>query len=190
MTSFLTINALTTTMTERDFIVFDLETTGRNPLAHEIIEIGAIRVSPDLRAIRGEFNEKITPTHIETAEPEALVVNGYTADTWGGASSLTDSLARFAEFCRDGQLAGYNVAFDWMFLKHALYQYRIELVADYHVFDIMSAVRAVSNYHSPTGTWRLRDVSRMYEIGQQAETHRAIDDATLALAVWKSSRQA
>lgn len=74
----------------------DLETTGLDPETHEIIEIGAYcngRV----------FETKVIPTRLETAEQEALEVNGFTdVEDWKarGAKPLEQALLDFTSWVR------------------------------------------------------------------------------------------
>src|SRR4051794_29930733 len=66
-------------MRERPILFLDLETTGLNPGFQEISEIGAVLVSqPDWQVIR-TYEAKVLPSHIETAQPEALVISHFDA---------------------------------------------------------------------------------------------------------------
>ena len=50
-------------MRRHNFAFIDIETTGLNVLAHEIIEIGAVITTPDLEVIE-EFELKIKPQNL------------------------------------------------------------------------------------------------------------------------------
>jgi DNA polymerase III epsilon subunit-like protein len=86
-------------MREKKLAFIDLETTGMDPLKHEIIEIGCLLAKLDDKGQYVElesFELKVKPEHIETAEQEALRVNGYDEDHIFRSPSTRD--AAFAEF--------------------------------------------------------------------------------------------
>ena len=77
----------------------DIETTGMDVNKHEIIELGCVLVKEQddgSYKIINEIDIKIQPAHIETAEPEALRVNGYDPAAWFFASSLKDALTELS----------------------------------------------------------------------------------------------
>ena len=170
-----------------DFIVFDLETTGFDVRTHEIIEIGAVRVSSDLTEIRGTFEEQIQPLHIERAMPDALAVNGYSDEGWKGAKTLHDALGAFCTFGSGGILAAYNITFDWSFLHMALLKEAIEPPFEYHRFDIFTLAY---EYVLATGAseMKLRAMCARFNIPLPPEPHRALADARAALAVFRAIR--
>lgn len=106
----------------RDICFVDLETTGLDPERHEIIELAAIRVSADLRQHQAALELKVRPSHIETADPEALSLNGYRQDAWLNAVELRDAMAELAPLLDEAVLAGYGVDFDEDFLLAAFQQ--------------------------------------------------------------------
>jgi DNA polymerase III epsilon subunit-like protein len=165
----------------RDIIIFDLETTGLIIHSHEIIEIGAVRVSADLTTELGQYEVKIQPTHIETADPISLKVNGYQAKNWLGAIELKKGLSEFANFCQGGLLAGYNVAFDWMFLREACTQVSVELKIDYHIFDVFSVAWLHSRTFAEPKSLSLSNLAQLYDLPAQPEPHAALADARLTL---------
>jgi len=103
----------------RDLAFLDFETTGLVPNRHEIIEAAVVRA--DGRTLRelGAVSVRIAPRHIETADPEALAVNGYDPKTWGGVT-LEDALPALEPLLADAFVAGCSVArFDVPFLMAA-----------------------------------------------------------------------
>ena len=75
-------------MKKHNFAFIDIETTGLNLLAHEIIEIGCVLATPKLKVIE-EFELKIKPKHIENSDPVALKVNHYNEKDWEDAHHQT-----------------------------------------------------------------------------------------------------
>lgn len=170
-----------------DFIVFDLETTGFDVRKHEIIEIGAVRVSSDLKEIRGTFEERIRPLHIERAMPDALVVNGYTPEMWQDARILREALEAFCAFGRGGMLAAYNITFDWAFLHVALLESALEAPFEYHRFDVFTLAYEYMLVHGDS-RMTLRAMCEHFKVPVPPEPHRALADAQAALDVFKAIR--
>lgn len=99
------------------YVVIDTETTGLDKNTHELLAFGAIVM------INGNIVEqmdiKIRPQHLESADPEALKVNGYSERRWSMALTLEHaSFMIYNFFCRhgDGTLVGHNVQFDIGFI--------------------------------------------------------------------------
>ena len=101
----------------QELIAVDLETTGFDPEADRIIEIGAVRV-------------RLTPDGIEPGERFSTFVDpgrdvgvaitrltGIHDRDLIGAPSAADAVARFAEFAGDATFVGHNVGFDLAFLE-------------------------------------------------------------------------
>lgn len=172
-----------------DLVVFDLEATGTTPEEHDILEIGAVRVSPDLVTIRGEFEAKTQPTRLATADPAALKISGYSPADWSTARPLADVLREFAAFADGALLTGYNVAFDWGFLRTAFQRLGLSLNVDYHVFDVMSLVVARTLSAGQPASIRLGATLTRLGLPLQPEPHRALEDARATLALLKFLQQ-
>lgn len=102
----------------KDLIVLDLETTGLDPAKHEIIDIAAVRYSCDGRCL-SLLTTKLKPEHIDTADPEALAVNGYSPEKWYAADRLVDAVDRIRDYLSspDTIIVGHNVWLDVAFIK-------------------------------------------------------------------------
>ena len=101
----------------RDVCFVDVETSGRDPRKHEILEVSAIRVTGDLRERKGGLWCQTLPTHIETAAPDALAICGYDPAKWVNADDLGHTLERLARLMQGATLAGHKVDFDESFLR-------------------------------------------------------------------------
>ena len=91
----------------------DIETTGINPFKHEIIEIGCLIAKQNDRGewvTVEEFEFKVKPEHIETAETEALRINGYNETNWMFAHSLEEALKTLSQKCDGCVLVGQNIS--------------------------------------------------------------------------------
>lgn len=125
---------------ERDIVFFDIETSGLDPSVAEILEIAAIRLDIDSLDEIAAFESRVFPKHIETASPEALVINGYDPDLWSKtAVSVEEALRQFVDIC-GGQvtLAGHNPGFDWSFCRPRLVEIGLLAEVDYHIIDTSS----------------------------------------------------
>lgn len=95
------------------YVVFDLETTGFSTDTCEIIEIGAIKVENNI--VVSAFDELIKPQFYIPRNIQLLT--GITPERVQNSASLEEVLGRFYEYVGDLPLLGYNLPFDWGFLK-------------------------------------------------------------------------
>lgn len=106
----------------------DIETTGVNPYKHEIIEVGCLIAKQNddgtFSSIE-EFEVKVTPEHIETAEQEALRINGYHEADWLFAHTQKEALRLLSEKCEGAVMVAQNVSFDYAFLAVAFGKYDV-----------------------------------------------------------------
>lgn len=123
------------TALERDLVFVDIETSGFSPETQEILEIACIRTTSDAREITGSFECLVLPEHIETASPEALIINGYQEGEWAfDGVSLDTALEKFLNICFGGvTLVAHSATFDWGFLRAALTRKSLLADLDYHI---------------------------------------------------------
>ena len=96
----------------------DTETTGLDAVRHEIIEIAIITEYGDGEIRR--WHTKIKPVSIETADPIALEVNGYSEEDWEFAPTFKDVYLTIQDKLREGVIVGHNVSFDMEFIREAM----------------------------------------------------------------------
>ena len=121
-------------------IYIDTETTGLDPSTHEILEVAVVR-----ELCHAPYNEpgdithrwcrKIAPKHIETAEPVALKVNGYTADGWAGAVPFESVASDLLELLKGGTIIGHNPKFDTGFITAAFLAAGVEPKFSHRTID-------------------------------------------------------
>lgn len=101
----------------------DVETTGTDPSKHEIIELGCMiaKMNDDgTFSMVEEFDVKVQPQHIETAEPEALRINGYNEAEWMFAHTLSEALDLLTKKAgEDATMIAHNITFDYSFIVNA-----------------------------------------------------------------------
>lgn len=174
------------TSLQTDFLFFDLESTGLDPQVHEVIGIGALRVSADLTREKGTFVRKVHPLHPENALPSATAINGYSPERWRGAVSLHDALTDFAAFGKGCIIAAYNITFDWTFLQAALHREGMEDPFNYHRLDVFSLALARSLEEASDVRLDLESMCRKLHITVPPKPHQPLEDARAALEVFRA----
>lgn len=156
-------------------VFVDIETTGLDPLLHEIIEIAAVDIEGNVL-----LDAKCLPERIEDASPKALEVNGYTKEAWDSAPnllSLKDALEALIH-CTEGKIiVGSNPTFDNTFLR--VYMNRLGLFPKYYfkTLDLGSMFLMFSG--------KLEGLGDMSEkIGGPEAKHTALSDCMAARAVY------
>ncbi|MCA1557437.1 MAG: hypothetical protein LC731_02725, partial [Acidobacteria bacterium] len=103
-------------LSESDFVVVDLETTGAKTPPGRIMEIGAYRVSGG--RISAEFQTLVNP---EMAIPPFISrLTGITEEMVKGAPLFPDIVAEWLDFAGDAVLVAHNSNFDVRVLNHEI----------------------------------------------------------------------
>jgi len=170
--------------TKRPLAITDLEMTGLDADVHEIIEIGLVVVNQETMEITDELDIKVKPEHIETADPGALAINGYRAEDWTNAVSLTEAIQQFADKTHNAAFSAYNVTFDWAFLERAFKKTNVKNTMDYHRIDIPSIAWALLR-NKNVNQIKLSALCRYFGIPEEPKVHRGINGARLGYEVLK-----
>ncbi len=173
-----------TRIKERPLIFVDLEFTGLEFHKHEILQFGVVVVNqlaspaggPDFKVVR-EWECKVRAVHIETADPQALRIVGYTEEKWRDAIPLGDALKRFDELARDGVLVGWNVAMDFLYLKKAYADAGMIPSFHWQVLDVMS-MAFDRLYATPLKEFRMGEITEHFKI-KNDKHHDALADAQM-----------
>ncbi len=116
----------------KPILFVDVETTGLDPVKFEILDIAfvapneeAFRLLPE--SVQGRmaplgldlwgWSSLVKPLRPEIHEPEALAVNGYTAEGWSAARPWEQVKPEAEAFLKVALLAGQHIAFDAGFLR-------------------------------------------------------------------------
>ena len=169
---------------DRPLAFTDVETTGTDPLVHEIIEIGLVVVDQKTFQVIDELDVKIEPTWIDKAEPQALAVNGYKAEDWLHAISLREAMAYYAAKTEGGIFVAHNAKFDWPFISQAFWLTDVKNQTDYHVLCSMSMAFLKLRRAGLRGV-NLKLVARHLGVPEEPLPHRAINGARTAYEVFK-----
>ncbi len=149
------------------YVVLDVETTGLNTRADEIIEIGAVRVENGVEV--AEFSELINPGR---PVPEKVVeITGITSAMLRDKRTLMEVMPEFAKFCEGAVLVAHNASFDMSFFRRAFRQ--AGLPFDFAIMDTLALVR---NQFPQLKSHKLGNMCKQLGISL-LNAHRAVHDA-------------
>jgi DNA polymerase-3 subunit epsilon len=97
------------------FTVFDTETTGLNPLADQIIQIGAVRIWNRRLLTEEIFEQLVDPER--PIPKESTAIHGIQDAQVKGQPRIDPVLQEFHAFCGETVLIAHNAAFDMRFLQ-------------------------------------------------------------------------
>ncbi|OGX24321.1 MAG: hypothetical protein A2787_09030 [Omnitrophica WOR_2 bacterium RIFCSPHIGHO2_01_FULL_48_9] len=165
------------TLTEQQFVVFDVETTGLSPLAGDrIIEIAALKIDK-LQPVE-KFYSLINPER--EISWGAYQVNGISQAMVAPAPKAKHVLPKFLKFIEGSRLIGHNVKFDLGFLSNELSLAGLPWEETAAVDTIKMARTLLPGLPS----YSLAAVS--YALGiDTVQKHRAMSDVELTFAVFR-----
>lgn len=174
-------------MLQQPLAFVDVETTGLSPEKNEIIELGVVLAKMrdnGMLEVVDKLDLKIHPKHIETADPQALRVNGYNEADWLFATTLEDAMKAFSEKTKDAIFIAHNVAFDYNFVLHALESTNTPNLLHYYKLDTISLAFGILHNSDDIGKYSLRALCQYYEI-ENAKAHSAFADAYATYEIFK-----
>ncbi|MFZ5352038.1 MAG: PolC-type DNA polymerase III [Bacillota bacterium] len=122
---------------EKEFVVFDIETTGLSPINDKITEIGAVKLKNG--KIVESFSKLINP---EIAIPAKIIeLTGITDDMVKNERTIREVLPEFLSFVGDLPLVAHNASFDWGFIKAKAAELNLEV--NNTVIDTLQLSRAL-----------------------------------------------
>ena len=161
----------------KDYVVFDLETTGTSCDSDQVVEIAAIKV------INGQIKEEFS-TLVNPGRPipyYASRVNGITDDMVKDAPEFQPVLIRFLEFVGDLPLVGHNIhTFDLRFIYRDCMDYLGTVPGNDYVDTLTIARIGLSDMEHHT----LSDLAIHYGIPTNG-AHRALADCRMNQEVYE-----
>lgn len=163
----------------RDYVAFDLETTGLSLENDQIIEIGAVKIRDG--KISGKYNCIIHP-EIEVSD---FIINltGISREMLGKGISLRKGVEDFLEFSRDFPVLGHNVMFDYKFMKMAAASFKYSF--ERQGVDTLKVARKLLG---GLENKKLETLCAHYDYVNQA-AHRAYDDALATAVVFEQMKK-
>jgi len=164
------------------FVVFDLETTGLDPVQDEIIEIGAIRVSRNIDDvdIDATFRTLVQPAN---RIPRMITrINGISQPMVDRAGiPLAQAIGQFVDFIQEFPLVSFNAEFDMAFLRNAAKQQNLV------IRNPTSCVLKMARLAWPgRESYKLHDLAKDSNLSL-AESHHALFDCKLALVIYAAA---
>lgn len=156
-------------LTETDYVVFDLETTGAKTPPCRITEIGAYKIEKG--KITSEYQTLVNP---ETPIPPFITgLTGISNAMVANAPKFGEIMSDFMEFIGDAVLVAHNSHFDMRFLNHEI----AKIHEDYRVGNPYLCTVKLSRKLVPhIKNHKLNTVAEHFEIDLRNH-HRATDDA-------------
>jgi DNA polymerase III epsilon subunit-like protein len=165
-------------MTSKPLVFLDSETSTDSWRTGDILELAAIRTTPQLvEQRRLSRRTHISPERAGQAEAKALEVNGYDAKVWAReAVHVRVALVEFAELLGDGDvlIVGQNTQFDWAFLSDAYARQGMAIPKTKYLLDLASMTWPLV-VHGHLERIALEHVCERYGISNDG-AHRAIVD--------------
>ncbi|HEY5486044.1 MAG TPA: polyribonucleotide nucleotidyltransferase, partial [Candidatus Limnocylindrales bacterium] len=154
-----------------EFVVVDVETTGRDPKVADLIEIGAVRVRN--RQIVDRFSTFVSPARAIFGAQ----MHGITDADVANAPVAREAVEKFLAFAGETPLVGHNVGFDLGFLAEALGDPMKFVGAT--TYDTLAIAR---EGYPDLESYKLGDIARF--LGVTVETaHRGLADAETTAAI-------
>ena len=159
----------------KDYVAFDIETTGLDVENDSIIEIGALKV----------INGKVCDRFMEFLKPQQPItplitsITGITNEMVADARDTKDVIGDFVSFCKDYVLVGHNIMFDFKFTK----RYASELGISFDMMGI-DTLRIARKVHQSLESKSLGALCEYYKITNQA-AHRAYHDALATAKIYQ-----
>lgn len=151
----------------KDYVAFDLETTGLSPETDQIIEIGALKVK-DGKVVE-RFMEFVKPDN--PISPIITNITGITNEMVADARDTGEIIRDFVNFCEDYVLVGHNIMFDYKFSK--IYANKYGYCFEKKGIDTLKLARTI---HKDLESKSLCVLCEYYKIENKA-AHRAYHDA-------------
>lgn len=158
----------------KDYVAFDLETTGLDIEEDSIIEIGALKV----------INGKVTERFMEFVKPKKPIssiitnITGITNDMVALARPTELIIRDFVDFCGDHTMVGHNILFDYRFMKKHALEYGLPF--EKTGLDTLQIARKVLRHLESKS---LGCLCEHYGITNQA-AHRAYHDALATAKIY------
>ena len=154
-----------------EFVVIDVETTGRDPKMADLLEIGAVRVRDGKVAER--FSTFVNPGRAIFG----VQMHGLTDADVAGGPVPREAAEKLLAFVGGTPVVGHNVGFDLGFLGEALGDSQKLTAGGY--FDTLAIAR---EGYPDLESYKLGDIARFFGVAVES-VHRGLADAETAAAV-------
>lgn len=161
---------------QKNYVIYDFETTGLDANTCEIVEIGAIKITDGI--ISDTFQTLVKPS--KPIPSNASKVNHITNEMVKNAPTATRIFPSFLDFIGDLPLCGYNIRkYDHVILRRYAIKFCNKILTNY-ITDVF--LIAQKNLDLPKYT--LSDVARHFGI-PLTNAHRAMGDCEVTFECFK-----
>ncbi len=160
----------------KDYVAFDLETTGMSAERNEIIEIGAVKVEGG--KVVDRFSSFVNPH--QPIPPEIVRLTGISDDMVKDAADAAFVVPEFVRFSEGYMLVGHNLMFDFTFTR--ISASRLGLPFEHEGVDTLKVARKVL---SDLPSRSLGSLCDHYGI-VNAAAHRAYHDALATAKLYQT----
>lgn len=163
----------------------DCETTGLYPEQNGIVEIGAVLVEEGV--LNKKFSALVNPGDVEIS-PYAMEVNGLSLEYLQSEGEHIGEVLRRFDRMLPGKaiIAGWNTSgFDIPFLKRAYKDHGVKWRFHHHNLDYMVLANVLKQWGLLPGasSLSLQNIATYLGVGVEGESHRALPDVYLTMAV-------
>ncbi len=169
-------NDETRALSETDFVVFDIETTGPKMPPSRVMEIGAARVR-DGRIV-AEFQTLVNP--LAPIPPFIAGLTGIRDEMVAGAPTFEEVAANWLDFADTSVLVAHNAVFDVRFINHEVgHAFPGRRMMNSHICTVSLARQVLPELKS----FRLGALAEHFAVSHP-KRHRAGDDALATARVF------
>lgn len=154
----------------KDYVVFDIETTGFTPECAEIIEIGALKCKN--KEISETFHSYVCPD-CGYIPRKITMLTGITFDMVKNCPGFEFAVPEFINFVGDMAVVGHNVRFDMRFIQSYAYACGNEFEPKIIIDTVPIARKKIKN----TENHKLETLKNY--LGIDLPSHNALDDCVV-----------
>lgn len=165
----------------KEYVVFDLETTGLSPQQNEIIEIGAWRVVDGIAVDkRSQLVQPLRPLPYKITQ-----LTGITQDMLAGQPFIEDVLPAFMQWVGGRPVVCHNIKFDAGFVKE-----KCKVMGIPFNNTGVCTLQAVRGLHKDMGSHRLSNCVSKFQLDNGVGGfHRAEYDAYMTYLLYERLKQ-
>jgi DNA polymerase III subunit epsilon len=149
------------------FCIVDVETNGSKTDKHQIIEIGAVKVS------NGEIISRFESlVHCEQINQHITEITGISVEDTKNAPPLKQVMQDFKLYLNDSIFVAHDVKFDFKFISSMMQKIGLQPILNRHLCSIDLAERTIESYR-----YGLSYLNEYLQLHKDATHHRALSDA-------------
>lgn len=164
-----------TPLRSASFCVVDIETNGSKPQKHQIIEIGAVKVSDNKIVDRFE-----SLVQCDDISHHITQITGISVEDTRDAPPLKEVLRAFHAFLGSSIFVAHDVRFDYNFISAMMQKVGLLELMNRSLCTIDLTERTISSYR-----YGLAYLNEQLELYNEATHHRALSDAITAAKLFK-----